>query len=157
MSKGLEFYQELVDFIVHENDGTLKGTKKKFGVSKKEATEILVQQGYSVDESGKWSAEQAANIDGFSNAEIELLRELISDVQQQKEAAVFVPKHEAGSLPALLQGVSDEGAAKVRRTFTVDEDVMHAFDAFCEQNDYTKSHVITVALKQLLQTYQEQA
>lgn len=156
MSKELDFYQELVDYIMNEKDGELKGVKKQFGVSKKEAKVILEDQGYTLNTDGKWSAEQAAQIDGFSNAEVELLRELISDVQQQKDAVTVAAPAVAptGSLEQLLQQVSDEGAAKVRRTFTVDEDVMQGFDAFCEEHDYTKSHVITVALKQLLKAQQ---
>lgn len=154
MSNELDFYQDLVDFIIKEQNGELKGVKKKFGVSKKKAQKVLEEQGYSFNQQvGKWtSADTAKFVDGFSNAEVDLLRELISDVQQKKEAIQAVT--EKGSLDHLLQDISDEGAAKVRRTFTVDEDIMQQFDAFCEAKGYTKSHVITVALKQFLAAYQ---
>lgn len=153
MSKELAFYQELVDFIVHEQGGQLKGVKKKFGVSKKKAQAILEDQGYSFNQDvGKWTAEETAKyVDGFSNAEVDLLRELISDVQQKKDALEAATQKDP--LELLLQDVSDEGAPKVRRTFTVDEEIMQQFDTFCEQKGYTKSHVITIALKQLLQAY----
>ena len=154
MSAELDFYQELVDFIIKEQDGALKGVKKKFGVSKKKAQKVLEEQGYSFNQQvGKWTAADTAKfVDGFSNAEVDLLRELISDVQQKKDAVQATV--EKGSLDRLLQDVSDEGAAKVRRTFTVDEDIMQQFDTFCEQKGYTKSHVITIALKQFLNAYE---
>ncbi|MEE1131449.1 MAG: hypothetical protein UHX00_07510 [Caryophanon sp.] len=152
MSKELAFYQELVDYIIQEQNGELKGVKKKFGVSKKKAQQVLEEQGYSFNQQvGKWTNEHTEQfVDGFSNAEIDLLRELISDVQQKKDASTI---EEASKLDELLQNVSDDAAPKVRRTFTVDEDIMQQFDAFCEDKGYTKSHIITIALKQFLDTY----
>lgn len=154
MSKELDFYQELVDYIMQEQKGELKGVKKKFGVSKKKAQQVLEEQGYSFNQQvGKWTAAHTEQfVDGFSNAEIDLLRELISDVQQKKEAAASTTEN---TLDGLLQTVSDDAAPKVRRTFTVDEDIMQQFDAFCEDKGYTKSHIITIALKQFLDTYKQ--